>query len=69
VLLGASLAALSAVPAPHSEAVLEERWDRPRPNRLRTRLTLIDPLTNAEPWEASPEMCALITKETMAIGG
>ena len=52
-----------------SEAVLEERWDRPSPNRLRVRLTLIDPLTYTEPWEGSPKVWALIPKDKMAIGG
>jgi hypothetical protein len=51
------------------QAVLEERWDRPSPNRLRVRLTLIDPVTYTEPWEASPKVWALIPKEEMAIGG
>jgi len=52
-----------------SEAVLEERWDRPSPNRLRVRLTLIDPATYTEPWEGSPKVWALIPQEKMAIGG
>jgi len=51
------------------EAVLEERWDRPSPNRLRARLTLIDPKFYTEPWESSPKVWALIPKEEMAIGG
>jgi hypothetical protein len=51
------------------EAVLEERWDRPSPNRLRVQLTLIDPKTYTEPWAASPKVWALIPKEEMAIGG
>ena len=51
------------------EAVLEERWDRPSPNRLRVRLTLNDPSTYTEPWEGSPKVWALIPKEMMAIGG
>jgi hypothetical protein len=51
------------------QAVLEERWDRPSPNRLRVRLTLIDPLTYTEPWESSAKVWALIPKEKMAIGG
>jgi hypothetical protein len=51
------------------EAVLEERWDRPSPNRLRARLTLIDPKFYTEPWESSPKVWALIPKEKMAIGG
>ena len=51
------------------QAVLEERWDRPSPNRLRARLTLIDPSTYTEPWEGSAKVWALIPKEKMAIGG
>jgi hypothetical protein len=51
------------------EAVLEERWDRPSPNRLRARLTLIDPKFYTEAWESSPKVWALIPKEKMAIGG
>jgi hypothetical protein len=51
------------------QAVLEERWDRPRPNRLRVRLTLNDPVNYTEPWEASTKVWALIPKDLMAIGG
>ena len=51
------------------QAVLEERWDRPSPNRLRVRLTLIDPSTYSESWEASPKVWGLIPKNEMAIGG
>ena len=51
------------------EAVLEERWDRPSPNRLRARLTLIDSKFYTAPWESSPKVWALIPKEEMAIGG
>jgi len=51
------------------QAVLEERWDRPSPNRLRVRLTLIDPMLYAGPWESSTKVWALIPKEEMAIGG
>ncbi len=52
-----------------SEAVLEERWDRPSPNRLRVRLKLTDPSTYTAPWESSVKVWALIPKEIMAIGG
>jgi hypothetical protein len=52
-----------------AEAVLEERWDRPSPSRLRARLTLNDPGMYTEPWEGSPKVWALIPKEEMAIGG
>jgi hypothetical protein len=51
------------------QAVLEERWERPSPNRLRVQLTLIDPITYTEPWTSSPKVWALIPKERMAIGG
>jgi len=50
-------------------AVLEERWDRPSPNRLRVRLKLTDPLNYTAPWESSVKVWSLIPKETMAIGG
>ena len=52
-----------------AEAVLEERWDRPTPNRLRVQLTLKDPLTYTAPWVASTKVWTLIPKEAMAIGG
>jgi hypothetical protein len=51
------------------QAVLEERWDRPSPNRLRVRLKLTDPVTYTAPWESSVKVWALIPKESMAIGG
>jgi hypothetical protein len=51
------------------QAVLEERWDRPSPNRLRVRLKLTDPTTYTAPWESSVKVWALIPKETMSIGG
>lgn len=51
------------------QAVLEERWDRPSPNRLRVRLKLSDPVIYTAPWESSPKVWALIPKEAMAIGG
>jgi hypothetical protein len=51
------------------KAVLEERWDRPSPNRLRVRLKLTDPVTYTAPWQASEKVWALIPKESMAIGG
>ncbi len=52
-----------------AEAVLEERWDRPTPNRLRVRLTLRDPLLYTAPWTASTKVWALIPKENMNIAG
>jgi hypothetical protein len=51
------------------QAVLEDRRDRPSPNRLRVQLRLIDPLTYTEPRDASPRVWALIPKDLMAIGG
>ena len=55
---------------PYSDkAVLEERWTRPSPNRLRADLTLNDPTTYTKPWKASPKVWALIPKEAMSISG
>lgn len=51
------------------KAVLEERWDRPSPNRLRVRLKLTDPVLYTKPWEASPKVWGLIPKEAMSVGG
>jgi hypothetical protein len=51
------------------KAVLEERWTRPSPNRLRVDLTLTDPVTYTKPWKASPKVWALIPKEAMSISG
>jgi hypothetical protein len=52
-----------------SQAVLEERWDRPTPNRLRVRLTLKDPLLYEGDWHASTKVWALVPKENMSIAG
>jgi len=52
-----------------ANAVLEERWDRPTPNRLRVQLTLKDPALYTAPWVASTKIWALIPQEKMAIGG
>lgn len=52
-----------------ASAVLEERWDRPSPNRLRVQLTLKDPELYTAPWPASTKVWALIPKEDMSIGG
>jgi hypothetical protein len=52
-----------------SSAILEERWDRPSPNRLRAQLTLIDPETYTAPWTASTKVWSLIPKDEIAIGG
>ena len=35
------------------KAVLEERWDRPSPNRLRVKMTLTDPVIYTRPWPAT----------------
>ena len=51
------------------QAVLEERWSRPSPNRLRVTLKLTDPVNYTAPWESSTKVWALIPKEAMAIGG
>jgi len=51
------------------KAVLEERWDRISPNRLRAKLKLIDPVTYTKPWESEPKIWALIPKDKMEIGG
>ncbi|MEQ1949484.1 MAG: hypothetical protein ABL995_20000 [Bryobacteraceae bacterium] len=52
-----------------SEAVLEERWERPSKNRLRVQLTLIDPKLYSAPWKSSYKVWTLIPKEKMAIAG
>ena len=55
---------------PMSEkTVLEERWDRPGPNRLRVRMTLTDPVTYTKPWVSSVKVWALIPPEKMSVGG
>jgi hypothetical protein len=51
------------------QAVLEERWDRPSPNRLRVTLELTDPVNYTQPWTSSTKVWARIPKEAMAIGG
>jgi len=61
---------LDAFGYPISEkAVLEERWTRPSPNRLRVDMTLTDPAMYTKPWKASPKIWALIPKEAMSIAG
>jgi len=49
--------------------VLEERWQRPSPNRLQVDLTITDPVMYTKPWHSSRKVWALIPKEDMAIGG
>jgi hypothetical protein len=51
------------------KAVLEERWERPSPNRLRVQMTLTDPVTYTRPWVSSYKVWTLIPKDKMAIGG
>jgi hypothetical protein len=51
------------------KAVLEERYTRPSPNRLRVDMTLTDPVIYTKPWHASPKIWALVPKEAMSIGG
>ena len=51
------------------KATLEERWDRPSPNRLRVRMTLTDPLLYTKPWPASTKVWTLIPKDKMSVGG
>ena len=49
--------------------MLEERWERPSPNRLRVQMTLTDPVNYTRPWVSSYKVWALIPKDKMAIGG
>ena len=51
------------------KAVLEERWDRPSPNRLRVKMTLNDPVLYTKPWDSSLKVWTLIPKAKMAVGG
>jgi len=50
-------------------AVLEERWDRPSPNRLRVQLTLTDPMLYTQPWKASLKVWGLVPKDKMEVAG
>jgi len=52
-----------------AKAVLEERWERPSPNRLRVQMTLNDPTYYTQPWKSSYKVWTLIPKEKMAIAG
>jgi hypothetical protein len=47
-------------------AILTERWERPSPNRLRTVLTLTDPVNYTKPWTSTVKTWALIPKEVLA---
>jgi hypothetical protein len=51
------------------KAVLEERWDRPSPNRLRVRMVLTDPVNYTRPWPSSTKVWTLIPKDKMSVGG
>ena len=51
------------------KAVLEERWDRPSPNRLRVQMTLTDPAFYTKPWQSSLKVWALVPKEKMSVSG
>jgi hypothetical protein len=51
------------------KATLEERWERPTPNRLRVQMTLTDSLNYARPWQSSLKVWTLIPKDKMAVGG
>jgi len=51
------------------KAVLEERWERPTPNRLRVQMTLTDPQFYAAPWKSSYKVWTLIPKDKMSVGG
>ena len=51
------------------KAVLEERWDRPSPNRLRVQMTLTDPALYTKPWQSSLKVWALVPKEKMSVSG
>ena len=43
--------------------VLEERYTRPSPNRLRVDMTITDPVMYTRPWHSSPKIWALIPKK------
>jgi hypothetical protein len=51
------------------QAVLEERYTRPSPNRLRLEMTLTDPANYTRPWKSTPKVWGKIPKESMSIGG
>lgn len=51
------------------KAVLEERWERPSPNRLRVQMTLTDPTLYTKPWQSSLKVWALVPRDKMALGG
>ena len=51
------------------KAILEERWERPTPNRLRVQMTLTDPVNYTRPWQSSLKVWTLIPKDKMSVGG
>ncbi len=51
------------------QAVLEERYSRPSPNRLRLEMKLTDPLTYTKPWISTPKVWGKVPKEAMKLGG
>jgi len=51
------------------KAVLEERWERPSPNRLRVQMTLTDPMLYQSPWKSSYKVWTLIPKDKMSVSG
>ena len=51
------------------KAVLEERWDRPSPNRLRVQMTLTDPALYTRPWQSSLKVWSLVPNEKMSVSG
>ena len=51
------------------EMILEERYQRVNPNRLRLEMTLTDPLVYTAPWHSDSKFWALIPKEKMSVDG
>ena len=51
------------------QMVLEERYQRISPNRLKVDMTLTDPVTYKAPWHGDTKVWALIPKENMNVAG
>jgi hypothetical protein len=51
------------------QAVLEERYSRPSPNRLRLEMTLTDPVNYTRPWKSTPKVWGMVPKEALQIAG
>ena len=51
------------------KAVLEERYSRPTPNRLRLDMTLTDPVNYTRPWHSSTKVWGYIPKEAASVAG